>query len=1694
MANKSPFDQITNFLGGVGNSVKNAVSDFGNQVSGFTQHPVQYFNPQSDTNVQAPGVQNFWATPIAKGLAQTQTAIQQPIKRTFTVPLNVLNQNITYAQQNPQFARALPEMVNQGLQKATTDVYGNNLLSKTVGTTVGGIEKAFSSALLVPYKQQDVFGNVGDIAGGVGAVARPGMTVGFGAFNPVMTTAIDIWNGKLPTGTELKQSYEDGLDMGSKFAGIDIGLSPFFKPLIEKLAPVEITNINQYLNLAKAAAPEARSEILKLLAKRLIQNVGAEGLKGGTEFAAYNGFAPAKNVQQRMENMLEGFLQGFFFSGGIKAAGYGSQAFNEQIVKPGLLKLKQNGNLKGGIDFNARIGGGNVTPTDPEFIKVFDKVSKEGLKSLTPEELTVFGSHGMDAGRDAMAQTPPGFGMWHDNTLRHPSSGHTPQEIAQEVARYIDSGAVSDPHFNYSLRPRLGTAPIREYALPDTSIKIPTFKGGGERSAAADMTMHPYGQGEYLSTDPSIAKIFGDVNPTEVKIQNPLIIWNQNDLDHFMQEAIKGDKTNAAIPDLAKWAQTQGFDGIVDKMTDTVVKLKPEDVVEPAEAQAPGFLQGIKDILPKNMNDFQQGFVNFNAKVGGKTKTKVKPAAELPLAEEIPVKTGSATWTNNNVAKKVTVTGYLGEVDGRQFVKIKGSKTGIPLDELSFGKNHKIKMVQPRPVGDIATAPEEAIKANGLVTPNQANELRDLGYLDNQITQITPQEADRLIKEQVAPFMHETWPQPDISAEAQPRSVTERAGAETALNAEFKGGNLFNRVKALPHQVQGMFTDWVNKRRSTDIEGQIAKQPFTALDKQGLDAIKKFQSGDKTGVYSALEQYFTNKYKLLKSKGIDLNFKDNYLPQLWLEPQNEVQQKLGKQLNLKPGFTMNSVFKSYEEGIKKGLTPRFTKISDLVGWYEATANKALADREFFNNAIKSGFIAPKSNAPREWVELKSDRFPTFSTRLPGAGKYIGVFKAPKEFADVINNYLETPEGLWANIAKFTTKTKNISLSSGVAIPYPGITDGKLAMKVHRTGINAHGFNLWYRNIVASKNPISGFLKGTWWLVNPDAAEKQVAASLNRADFFSKHGLTLTTEEHAFTPVEREISGNIAQKTLGKVLTVQENLFEKPLFNKIAPAMKINYAEQLYQDFVKRMPEDQAAKQASKITNDVFGGINLDELGRSKELQNTLRSIFLAPDWAETQFRVGAGIVKGLAHPLNPLYAPYRRIAGNVALGYLTANIANKLLSGHWMFENPTGQEFNIDSNTYNDQGQKRYIRAFGTATDFVRLPSQILFGLAKGDPSAVFSSVRNRLSTPLAAAGALGFNRDYLNRSIYGKDKYGNPFTPSQNALNITAVVANAFGPQGLSNSFNVLSGKEGGEEGVINTLELPIKYSGGAYTPKQQQEVADMQSEGKSGADIFSFFQKQRDQTAADTKARESLGGSTKSKISGGSVYYVDKNGKKNKLDLTPAPKGEDLPALEGQNDALTTARTIIRNSQLFNKNGAFTTNEAKQYIQKLGVDYNKAYYGVIDQLPNAQKAPFVVDYLKKQPSANVATEINNLIDNKVLTTDLVTEMQKQAKITAQQAVGFKNLIKQRNAEIFGTGTTGSTRSGIKISASAFKAPAPKRTRSKIKPLSVKTPKIKLAKLPALPKLATTKYTPRRIVASIPRGSKVGLKLRRTA
>lgn len=118
--------------------------------------------------------------------------------------------------------------------------------------------------------------------------------------------------------------------------------------------------------------------------------------------------------------------------------------------------------------------------------------------------------------------------------------------------------------------------PIATYTASTNSTPVlsrPKQKGGSltvYRGTGNSLfhSVNSYGIGTYYSLDKSYAQNFGVVNTYSLSLNNPLVINSQNDLDTYTRSMLL-----AGGSDLGQWAKSKGYDGIIDRQTDTVLKV-----------------------------------------------------------------------------------------------------------------------------------------------------------------------------------------------------------------------------------------------------------------------------------------------------------------------------------------------------------------------------------------------------------------------------------------------------------------------------------------------------------------------------------------------------------------------------------------------------------------------------------------------------------------------------------------------------------------------------------------------------------------------------------------------------------------------------------------------------------------------------------------------------------------------------------------------------------------------------------------------------------------------------------------------------------------------------------------------------------------------------------------------------------------
>ena len=209
-----------------------------------------------------------------------------------------------------------------------------------VGPTIGGMAESFLRGPTALFTKKPVIEKLGDVASTVGFIKAPFAGPAFGAFSGGLKVAEQAIKGQPLGGEEVKKAYQESIPAGYQFAAISNLTAKALGPLLNKIAPTQLGNINKFINAARQApAGTARDALINAAWKEVLKRVTKAGVTGGIGFGTVGAVQPAKDLEERFKKTVTQGLIGAVFGGGLEATGLGLQATGGQVIKPALEKI-----------------------------------------------------------------------------------------------------------------------------------------------------------------------------------------------------------------------------------------------------------------------------------------------------------------------------------------------------------------------------------------------------------------------------------------------------------------------------------------------------------------------------------------------------------------------------------------------------------------------------------------------------------------------------------------------------------------------------------------------------------------------------------------------------------------------------------------------------------------------------------------------------------------------------------------------------------------------------------------------------------------------------------------------------------------------------------------------------------------------------------------------------------------------------------------------------------------------------------------------------------------------------------------------------------------------------------------------------------------------------------------------------------
>jgi len=209
----------------------------------------------------------------------------------------------------------------------------------------------------------------------------------------------------------------------------------------------------------------------------------------------------------------------------------------------------------------------------------------------------------------------------------------------------------------------------------------------------------------------------------------------------------------------------------------------------------------------------------------------------------------------------------------------------------------------------------------------------------------------------------------------------------------------------------------------------------------------------------------------------------------------------------------------------------------------------------------------------------------------------------------------------------------------------------------------------------------------------------------------------------------------ARKLIKSVLqSMDRGLWHKFFRGLKATALKVEFNRNRSR-YPNKSTEDIARITATDI-NDVFGGLNWEMLGISRTIKDIMRLFLFAPDWTASNWRsflrpiIGGGAGGGGRKGMSRFF-----LRGMLMFGLVQITM-NRVLSGHWPWENEKGRRWYVDTGFKNDRGQVIYWNPYGHFIEPIKALTAPVFW----------------------AKGKMGILMRYFYDQFVGTDWRGRPF------------------------------------------------------------------------------------------------------------------------------------------------------------------------------------------------------------------------------------------------------------------------------------------------------------------------------------------------
>lgn len=607
--------------------------------------------------------------------------------------------------------------------------------------------------------------------------------------------------------------------------------------------------------------------------------------------------------------------------------------------------------------------------------------------------------------------------------------------------------------------------------------------------------------------------------------------------------------------------------------------------------------------------------------------------------------------------------------------------------------------------------------------------------------------------------------------------------------------------------------------RNTAIVSQLPKldtpKSFGLIDaiQQGAD------NGNFSGVGGTIRQVLDNKFNELRQAGVDIGYLRDYFPQQWKNGSPEDVTDAYMRLNQRAGIQTPRTIPTVQEGMSLGFTPKHTDYRAALQDYLDTADRLIANKQYFDQLQGQGLITASAKRPNGMQVIDAPGLPQArSVTDPELGVEVQQnYYAKPEVAKELNK-LFSPDirGTGGKVAAVTGKTSSamqtLFLSGGI----PG------------TPLNAFGAAQWGKQTLAG-HPISA-TKQFFRAFSEKAARNYETANIDSINKMQGAGVPYggTLDSKALTTVGERIA---EQHGLGKgkaaIIEGWNKAVEDPTFRRYMPLMQLDTFKGAYDRLIKRgASEADAVSQAAELTRHAFGLNTLaKDAFKSKVGKDVTRTVFFAPKFRESMVNFWGDNVKALGHPNSPAYRDNVKFLANATILFGLMQAANMALNeGKTTFQNDNPND-RLNLNIPTGEGKSVSVPFLSSIATVPRTAINAGVDIAGGNFKDAGLEGKKLLSQLVRPGVDVAFNQKYNGREIYNEND-----PASKKLKDVGGYVAGQYNHPYVQAAYNAASGKSSGTlETAATATELPIRFRNYDQTTPQAKDI-------KSTQDLASF------------------------------------------------------------------------------------------------------------------------------------------------------------------------------------------------------------------------------------------------------------------